>query len=326
MINEPVLITYERPCERVLFNQARDANPFFHLYEALWMLAGRNDVAPLAYYNSKIAEMASDDGKTFNGAYGYRWRAYRGDPDHDQLPLLIQHLKAKPESRRAVLSMWNVEDDLLKINSSKDVACNLSVMFAIRKEEVPDFERPISTKLGPLPTAKRYLDMTVTNRSNDMLLGMLGANYVHFTFLQEYMAAHLGVEVGKYHHFTNNLHVYEKDWEPEKWLNDNTPEIKGHFPLVKDPKVFDQELFVFVETWALGNGKEEPTVKMRWEEPFFSEVARPMMRAFYAHKERDYRKARMWIDSMKGDDWRLACKNWIEKRESKWEAKQTHED
>src|SRR3990170_4411256 len=63
MVEEPVIVSYDQPRERVLFNQARDANPFFHLYESLWMLAGRNDVASLAYYNSKISQY-SDDEKT----------------------------------------------------------------------------------------------------------------------------------------------------------------------------------------------------------------------------------------------------------------------
>src|SRR5262249_11634251 len=143
VIDEPVTITYTHPRERVLFNTVRDANPFFHLYEALWMLAGRNDVAPLSYYNSRMKEF-SDDGKTLNGAYGYRWRNARGreygsgltivmvdDPtlptgkrpvcadlsvgSCDQLDTLVNHLRADPTSRRAVLQMWNVEDDLLKI-------------------------------------------------------------------------------------------------------------------------------------------------------------------------------------------------------------------
>ena len=33
MIQEPVIVTYEKPLQRVLFNKARDANPFFHVYE-----------------------------------------------------------------------------------------------------------------------------------------------------------------------------------------------------------------------------------------------------------------------------------------------------
>ncbi|KKK55035.1 hypothetical protein LCGC14_3078620, partial [marine sediment metagenome] len=46
----PVTTVYRKPMERVLFSPIRDANPFFHLIEALWMLAGRRDVATLAHY------------------------------------------------------------------------------------------------------------------------------------------------------------------------------------------------------------------------------------------------------------------------------------
>src|SRR5258708_35739439 len=63
VVDEPVLISYTHPKERVLFNPVRDANPFFHLYESLWMLAGRNDLKSLAYYCSRMKEF-SDDGKT----------------------------------------------------------------------------------------------------------------------------------------------------------------------------------------------------------------------------------------------------------------------
>ena len=41
---DPVTTVYAKPCERVMFWSERDANPAFHLYEALWMLAGRDDV------------------------------------------------------------------------------------------------------------------------------------------------------------------------------------------------------------------------------------------------------------------------------------------
>ena len=36
----PVITTYLKPLERMLFNRARDANPFFHVMESMWMLAG----------------------------------------------------------------------------------------------------------------------------------------------------------------------------------------------------------------------------------------------------------------------------------------------
>lgn len=327
MIDAPVMITYTHPRERVLFNQARDANPFFHLYEALWMLAGRNDVASLSYYTSKMAQF-SDDGKTFNGAYGNRWRHVfpahaNGMTDSlhvDQLDVIVNHLKADPNSRRAVLQMWNVEDDLLKIGSnsghpvidleaaSKDVCCNLNVMFSIRE---------VNTGPGQYGDEfRKYLDMTVTNRSNDMILGMLGANFVHFTFLQEYMAARLGVEVGRYTQMTNNLHVYESNWKPDEWLvdvmthkYDDTMLRLSMIPLIKDPIQFDKELPLIVDKkW------EEAPIQGEWQEPFFAIVVDPMLRAFYMHKNNDKVAALSWCNKIAAYDWRIAATNWIKKR------------
>ena len=348
MIDEPVTVTYTHPKERVLFNAARDANPFFHLYEALWMLAGRNDVAPLAYYAKQMREY-SDDGGTLNGAYGYRWRHatygvgqegntwYGGIPDYrkevDQLQVIIEHLKANPTSRRVVLQMWNVENDLLKIGMpcnrcpeyparecphcvhglkmvSKDVCCNLEVMFSLRPIEHPD-----------LGLVDHILDMTVTNRSNDMIWGMLGANYVHFSILQEYIAAHLGVEVGRYNHFTNNLHVYEWNWKPEEWLTDET---RGYyvrenstFPLIHDPQVFDSELSRVVQNFS-GEGV---CAADEWREPFLNTVARPMFWAFRHYKKGAFNSALQWVSEIKADDWRVAAYTWIRRRMKRAQGK-----
>lgn len=361
MIEEPVTVTYSHPRERVLFNTARDANPFFHLMESLWMLAGRNDVAPLSYYNSKIADF-SDDGKTFNGAYGYRWRHVDGPltvvdtgigefeetPDIDQLDLLVNHLKADPASRRAVLQMWNVEDDLLKIGGakkddptgelekkgwhnykyvpgSKDVCCNLSVMFSLRerREVVDDF--------GEAETEVSYLDMTVTNRSNDLVWGMLGANYVHFSFLQEYMAARLGVEVGSYHHFTNNLHAYEWNWKPEEWLAEynnrdmfSSPlleygkaELEGYSapPLVSNPQTFEAELSAFVERHS------KDAMAGEYKEPFLAKVAQPLLIAFHHYKRRNFKEALLCAEKIEAKDWQLAAINWLVRRALKAKEK-----
>lgn len=325
-IMEPVLVNYSHPLERVLFNQARDANPFFHLYEALWMLAGRNDVEPLQYYTKGYT--FTDNGKTVPGAYGYRWRnaIYRTpDPTYtvshshfiDQLSVLIHHLKRKPESSRAVLSMWNVEDDLLNIEDSKDVCCNLNVMFSLRQTSTHEVLRRV----------EYALDITVTNRSNDLILGLLGANFVHFSFLQEYMANALGVEVGRYNHFTNNLHVYvpseeskgrQYRWEPKKWLAADMS--KGlyvpycnwkHVPLVKDRGVFDEEVKLLVESFS---GKEPVSDPLQdYSEPFLQTVARPMLTAYCS-----YRKGTCtvleWAERIQDDAWRIAATEWLKRR------------
>lgn len=334
-ITEPLIVTYEKPCERVLFNQARDASPFFHTFESLYFLAGRNDLAPLQYYISDYGKF-SDDGRTLNGSYGWRWRCAAGVPSLctkkpekgeqlcgferpriDQLQILINHLRRDPNSRRAVLQIWNVESDLLKIDSSKDVCCNISCVFEIREEQQPPHVR------APKPIT-RYLDMTVFNRSNDIILGMLGANAVHFSFLLEYMACCLGVEVGQYHQVTSNAHVYTWNWKPEEWLADETPdwytkeEIVKTIPLVQNQDVFDKEVRRFIDhDWS-----DAPSQATAYQEPFLRLVAEPMCRAFYMHKQnRDYEAALHWVEKIEAEDWSWAALQWILKRQRNWMSK-----
>lgn len=305
---EPVTLTYDYPTQRVLFNVARDANPFFHLYESLWMLAGREDVAPLAYYASKISQY-SDDGKIFNGAYGARWKGKLYDTD--QLIAIIDHLEATPNSRRAVLQMWDVEQDLLKVNKSLDCCCNLNVLFTIREGK---------------------LDMTVFNRSNDLILGCLGANYVHFTFLQEYVADKLEVEVGKYHQVSNNLHVYDWNWKPEEWLADETPDYYNNFnlsnlprelqvqlwgkhfrqvPLEANTPRFDDELSTIVDDFS--KGLSTSNVR-QYKNKFFNDTVLPMLRAFRYYKAKEYSTALSHCLQIESDDWKIAAYTWIHRR------------
>lgn len=103
----PVATTYYKPTERMLLNPKRDANPFFHIFEGVWMLAGRNDVEFVKRFNSNIGQY-SDDEKTLAGAYGYRWRHYFGE---DQLKWLVNHLASGPNSRHAVLQMFHRLED-----------------------------------------------------------------------------------------------------------------------------------------------------------------------------------------------------------------------
>lgn len=372
-VDQPVIVTYENPLQRVLFNAARDANPFFHLLESLWMLAGRNDIKPLTDIVAKYADF-SDDGKTANGAYGYRWRrasqliklsdelcpqGYLDSP-FDQLGVLADHLKNKPDSRRAVLTMWNVNDDLLKINdvrgvcrhcrgrahfveggvggdcavcngtgvqekipASKDVCCNLNVMFSVRKEDMTQRRHAEESMLDSTPYAdspRQYLDMTVTNRSNDLVWGMLGANVVHFSFLQEYMAARIGVEVGQYHHFTNNLHTYTWNWEPEKWLAYYKP-MTMHDPVVYDimynRRIETVPLVSNVEKFDSEVGQFIDAPKEHYNEPFLQDVAGPMMYALDLYKREKYDDMKQMVLNIQAEDWRTAAALWLGRRLTK---------
>lgn len=321
-VTEPVLLTYEKPRQRVLFNSARDANPFFHMFESLWMLAGRNDVAPLEYYSSKIGDIASDDGKTFNGAYGYRWRHADNSgasyySEVDQLNVLIDHLKANPESRRAVLQMWDVENDLLKIDSTKDVCCNTAAYFSIRK--VGWLDPVVADPWTEGGDDSPVLDMTVTNRSNDLIWGMLGANAVHFSFLQEYVACALGIGVGRYNQFTNNLHVYVERWKPKEWIAAGEVQPGGiwcegaDYPLLVWKEDFDTEVGILTSNYEGAHRKTEDELGLT--EPWLIYNALPMMQAFSAWKEdRDEKAAFNFVQSIKNSAWRMACDDWIYRR------------
>src|SRR5262245_52276337 len=152
----PVGTTYLHPRERVLFNPLRNCNHVFHLMEAIWMLAGRNDVNWLLPFNSGFKEFAEPDG-LMHGAYGFRWREHFG---FDQIETAINDLRDNPTSRRVVIGMWDPRDDMGR--SKKDLPCNTGLYLDIRQGR---------------------LNMTVLNRSNDVLWGAYGSNVVHFSML-----------------------------------------------------------------------------------------------------------------------------------------------
>jgi len=186
----PVTTVYVNPHERVMFWPQRDANPFLHLYESLWMLAGRNDIAPLIRY-AKQFENYSDDGSTLHGAYGHRWREHFG---FDQLEIIVKRLRANVDDRRSVLQMWDCNADLSETDIRKDLPCNTIVSFQVS----PALE----------------LDMTVFCRSNDIVWGAYGANAVHFSFLQEFLALCTGLHIGRYYQVSVNWHGYLSTLKP----------------------------------------------------------------------------------------------------------------
>ena len=288
----PTTICYERPLERVIFWPERDANPFFHLMEAMWMLAGRDDVEFIARYAKRMREY-SDDRETFNGAYGYRWRKHFG---YDQLETISNKLKLNPGCRRQVISMWDATSDEdfdhisdLQNNTSKDIPCNTHAYFAINDSG--------------------YLDMTVCNRSNDLVWGCLGANAVHFSFLLEYMAAKIGVPVGYYYQITNNLHGYLETIEPLRDLAGNCAASPYELSAVKPYELrlegcaFDEDL--------------ENLDKYHATSTFFRHVVEPVRAAHQAHKAGDSMIALQRCKYILAPDWRMACEQWLQRRISR---------
>lgn len=288
---EPVCTVFIRPTERVLFSGARDANPFFHFFESLWMLAGRNDVEFVAMLNKQMAAY-SDNGAQLWGAYGWRWRVYFG---FDQIEEVVRLLRTDATSRRAVLQMWAPDGDLRQNSASgKDVPCNTAVYFKVR--------------LG-------RLNMTVTNRSNDMLWGAYGANAVHMSMLQEYVADKLHVEAGLYRQVSDSFHVYLDDkggalWDklktaPEdyEFSNRYVTQNLNPFPMGAMHPDWDTDLLRFMDKATA----RRPVEAEAFSSLFFQKVVVPLWRGW----------ERRSVDEVRGcaaDDWRTACLEWLVRR------------
>ena len=288
---EPVTTVYKQPRERVLLNPKRDANPFFHFFESLWMLAGRNDVAYMEYILPSFKQF-SDDGVTFHGAYGYRWRQHF---DRDQLVEIVDILQKNKRDRRAVLGMWDPRVDLNA--PGKDFPCNTNIYFSCINDT---------------------LDMTVCNRSNDIVWGAYGANAVHMSVLQEFVASVVGVPVGKYYQISNNYHAYTKTSghlinQIEYNKNYDPYTVLDIFPLMQiNWSNWLGELDMFLS---------QPTA-IGYRDPFFRRVALPIWNSFQAYKSDEKNKFQMAAQEIElcvADDWREGIKLWLATR------KQNHE-
>tara|TARA_R100001530_G_scaffold94_3_gene177 strand:+ start:10218 stop:11216 length:999 start_codon:yes stop_codon:yes gene_type:complete len=288
-----VATVYEKPWERVLFNPVRDANPFFHLMESLWMLRGQRDVQSMVRYNKRMDEY-SDDGEVFHGAYGYRWRNHFSQDYRllDQINIIIRRLKKDPIDRRCVLQMWDASYDL---NVNKvDIPCNTHVYFKLRDE------------LGHSSKYVHYfpkLHMTVCCRSNDIIWGAYGANAVHFSMLQQYIADSLGVAMGPYVQISDSFHAYKNVFDayriPEEGLPCHSRELYDNFSNTR---------FRIPRDLDFGDA-------MFYKSSFYKELIEPMTKAWDHWKNGEWQAAFDTVKSqMPIQDWRHACLEWLERR------------
>jgi thymidylate synthase len=171
----------DRPRKRVLDVEGRIPNPAFAVAEALWILSGSDD-GWIFDYNSQLMRYA--DCGVLRGAYGPRLR--RWGAQEDQLRRVVDLLLRDRDSRQAVVQIFDPSRDWA---GAKDVPCTVGHRFFVRSGR---------------------LHLHTTMRSQDLWLGMPYDIFAN-TLLQELMAGWLGLEVGRYDHFVDSLHLYEHD-------------------------------------------------------------------------------------------------------------------
>lgn len=176
------------PRQRWVLSRRPAINPAFAIAEVIWILLGKNDSSFLNFWNPALPKYAGS-GETYHGAYGSRLRTHFG---LDQIERAYQVLTVNPESRQAVLQIWDSKVDFpLPDGTSRDpdIPCNLMGMLKIRSQK---------------------LEWLQVMRSNDIFLGT-PHNFVQFTSLQEVIAGWLGVGMGSFLLVSDSLHLYEHD-------------------------------------------------------------------------------------------------------------------
>lgn len=161
----------------VLISPTRNLNYRFMVMEWLWIFSGSDELEPVARVNSQIRKF-SDDGLTLSGAYGPRWLR--------QFPAALDLLRRDPDTRRAVISFWRHDRDLVR--NTNDVPCTLTLQLLLRAGA---------------------LNAVVNMRSSDAMLG-IPYDVFNFTMLLNYAASVIGVVPGSLILNLGSSHLYEE--------------------------------------------------------------------------------------------------------------------
>lgn len=212
-----VMIALDGPDHALPFNCGRGVDPRIAAAEALQLIGGFSDPARMCEIAPQFKRYREDlpisGTPWFHGAYGNRVAA------HGQLASVVNRLKRAPDTRQAVITIWDPEVDTEE--GHLDYPCTIALGFSM------------SQTLGDPP--RDVLNMRVTMRSNDAWLG-LPYDMFQFTQLQYTLANILDVRPGRYTHAAWSLHIYDRDHAkihgvtPPATYRDNYPRGLGRYP------------------------------------------------------------------------------------------------
>mgnify|MGYP000859195244 FL=1 len=130
---------------------------------------------------------------------------------HDITNKILKQLEANPWNRRNIISLWDYE---AFEETEGLLPCAFQTMFDVRRVD-----------------GEIYLDATLTQRSNDMLVAH-HINAMQYVALQMMIAKHFGWKVGKFFYFINNLHIYDNQFEQaEELLRREPSDCQPHLVL-----------------------------------------------------------------------------------------------
>jgi len=193
------------------------------VHELLWFLKGDTNIAYLRENGVSIWDEWADSNGDLGPVYGYQWRSWPapGGQHIDQISQVIAELKRNPDSRRLLVSAWNVAD----VPKMKLAPCHAFFQFYV---------------------AQGKLSLQLYQRSADFFLGV-PFNIASYALLNLMVAQVCGFEPGEFVHTLGDTHLYLNHLEQARSQLERTPRRLPTMrlnPEVKDIFGFRYEDFV----------------------------------------------------------------------------------
>jgi len=204
------------------------------IYELLWFLQGNTNIGYLKEHSVRIWDEWADENGDLGPVYGKQWRSWEGagGVEVDQVKELIQQIKTNPDSRRLIISAWNVAD----LPKMKLMPCHCLFQFYV---------------------ADGKLSCQLYQRSADVFLGV-PFNIASYALLTMMIAQVCDLKLGEFVHSFGDVHLYNNHMEQAALQLSREP-----FPLPQmaiNPAVKDIFDFKF-EDFELLNYQSHPAIK-----------------------------------------------------------------
>ena len=204
------------------------------IHELIWFLKGDTNIKYLKEHNVRIWDEWADEQGNLGPVYGAQWRSWpTADGKHiDQIAQVIKTIKENPDSRRIMVSAWNVAE----INNMKLPPCHALFQFYV---------------------ADGKLSCQLYQRSADIFLGV-PFNIASYALLTMMVAQVCGLKAGEFIHTLGDAHIYNNHLEQVKLQLTRDPKPLPQMKINPDVK----DIFEFrYEDFSLENYEAHPHIK-----------------------------------------------------------------
>jgi thymidylate synthase len=204
------------------------------IHELLWFLQGSTNIAYLKEHGVTIWDEWADENGNLGPVYGYQWRNWpKPDGTHiDQITQVVESIKKNPDSRRLIVSAWNVAD----VDKMKLPPCHAFFQFYV---------------------ADGKLSCQLYQRSADIFLGV-PFNIASYALLTMMVAQVCGLKLGDFVHTLGDAHIYLNHLDQ---VNEQLSREPRSLPTMRiNPDVEDIFGFKF-EDFTLENYDPHPPIK-----------------------------------------------------------------